>query len=155
MKTYVLSALAFVAACAASSALADCQSGIAALADKLPKYNRPGLRSLREKILSTDVRQSIQAGEAQGYSPSQLAAAQLERSRTQDAQRPQAERCVAASAGAPSDALLRLQNGQYDFGGKETVPETCAETYLTYYYKATANRAFAEGFACLAKGGTP
>lgn len=136
-----------------SSAGGNCPSSLAHIAPQLPSYSHPTLRSVRNTVLSTDVRSEIRRARSSGYSMSQVAAQMRNNWRQADAELPRMESCIRQTQQYGADATIaQLKAGTYSFESP-SIHENCAGAYVNAYYQAVTFRAIADAAACWAASG--
>lgn len=127
----------------------NCPGTLAHLAPKLPAYGDADLQKLRQAILGTDVRQSLQTAKAMGYSPQAAVKAAMVQARQSEAGEVAARACIQKTAVNPEERLAALRAGGGSFR-TDSMLQTCEKYYVLSYYNWIANTAAASAMACLA-----
>jgi len=153
MKTSILStAVTLMIVLQSEVTLAEsCAKNLSYLEPKLrPNYQEPSIQIVRDAILHTDIAAEYQKQKNNGHSPSQVAAAALDKAKEYEAMVPNAEAGIRAVAVDPDMIIQQLRSGTYVFGNGAGMLDAYAGEYIRAYWGALAMREGAIGIACMA-----
>jgi uncharacterized protein len=128
----------------------SCPATLAYLAPQLPRYNDPGLTSIRTQILQSNLSNVMRQAISMGYTPQSAASAALQQAKSEEQSLHSAESCMVGFASDPAQAERSLQNGTFDFSIQNSATIDCAKAYVASYYAWVSSRETALGLACLA-----
>lgn len=135
----------------------SCKSDLRHLAGRLPEYDLPQLKAVRQQILNENIANALQNARAMGLSPTQAAAQTLESARAAEGQKKVAASCIQSTSNNSWAVIEALETGRYRFGAatvlsdaSETRPiaQSCAAGYVAVHYTAVAMKELAVQLAC-------
>lgn len=137
---------------------AACRMNLQYLSARLPAFADRSIAEIRNQIIQTDVRSTINQAKAQGFNASSAVDVSLKQAREHDLVARQGAECaadVSAWGGSDEEFYQAIASGRIDrsIGCESSIRNSCLCAGLINKMAAAGSRAVAAAMQCLAKNG--